>query len=271
MPELPEVEITRRGIAPDLVGKTLTRVVARTQALRYPLPKGFDRLLAGKALHRLDRRGKYLLFGFGTGSLLVHLGMSGTLRLVPASRPALKHDHVDLVFGRNALRLRDPRRFGAMLWIEGPPEDHPLLARLGIEPLTDAFTGEWLYQATRGLKAAIKVTLMDSHRIVGVGNIYASESLFLAGIDPRTPAGKLSRARCARLAPAVQDTLRKALRAGGSSLRDFVHSDGESGYFQLQANVYGREGEACRACGTVIRMIRQGQRATFFCPQCQKR
>jgi formamidopyrimidine-DNA glycosylase len=270
MPELPEVEITRRGISPDLVGKKLTGVIARTRALRYPLPAGFDRLLTGELLRDIQRRGKYLLLDFGKGKLLVHLGMSGTLRLVPASQPALKHDHVDLIFGRTALRMRDPRRFGAMLWVEGSPETHRLLAVLGIEPLSEEFTAEWLHQATRGLKAAVKIVLMDSHRVVGVGNIYASESLYRAGIDPRTPAGRISLARYRRLVPAIKETLARAIEAGGSSLRDFVHSDGSSGYFQLQAGVYGREGEGCLACGTPIRMIRQGQRATFYCPGCQR-
>ncbi len=270
MPELPEVEITRRGIAPDIVGQHVITVVARTPALRYPLPIRFDKLLSGKVLRKIERRGKYLLFDFDTGVLLVHLGMSGSLRLVPVALPAQKHDHVDMVFGQTILRLRDPRRFGAMVWIDGDPALHPLLSSLGVEPLSETFSASWLFTATRKLKAAIKIVLMDGHRIVGVGNIYASESLFRAGIDPRSPAGKISLRRYERLAPAIKETLSLAIAAGGSSLRDFVHSDGSSGYFQLQAFVYGREGEPCRICGRPISMIRQGQRATFYCPHCQR-
>ena len=270
MPELPEVEITRRGIAPDIVGQYVTTVVARTPALRYPLPTRFDRLLTGKILRKIERRGKYLLFDFDTGVLLVHLGMSGSLRLVSVALPAQKHDHVDLVFDQTILRLRDPRRFGSMIWIDGDPALHPLLSSLGVEPLSEAFSASWLFTATRKLKAAIKIVLMDSHRVVGVGNIYASESLFRAGIDPRSHAGKISLKRYERLTPAIKETLSLAIAAGGSSLRDFVHSDGSSGYFQLQALVYGREGGPCRVCGRPIRMIRQGQRATFYCPRCQK-
>lgn len=270
MPELPEVEVTRLGLSPSLVERRVTAVEARTKMLRYPLPANFDRLLSGKVLRDIRRRGKYLLLDFGDGYLLVHLGMSGSLRLVADDRPADKHDHVDLVFGDVTLRLRDPRRFGAMVWLSDKPERHKLISVLGIEPLSEEFTPRWLHENTRGLKVAIKNCLMDGHRIVGVGNIYASESLFRAGISPRTPAGRISLQRCERLVPAIKETLGLAIRAGGSSLRDFVHSDGGSGYFQLQTNVYGRAGEACRTCGTAIRMIRQGQRATFYCPKCQK-
>lgn len=275
MPELPEVEVTRLGIAPALEGRVLRRAIARTPALRYPIPPDLSTLLEGRRLEAVRRRGKYLLFDFGSGQMLLHLGMSGSLRLVPANQPAEKHDHVDLGFdgtGSCTLRLRDPRRFGALLWLPGSAEAaaaHPLIAVLGIEPLSQDFTAQWLFAQTRGLTASIKTTLMDSHRLVGVGNIYASESLFRAGIDPRTAAGKISLKRYERLVPAVQATLRESIAAGGSSLRDFIHSDGGSGYFQLQTGVYGREGEPCRQCGNAIRMIRQGQRATFFCAKCQ--
>jgi formamidopyrimidine-DNA glycosylase len=270
MPELPEVEITRRGISPSLIDLPVTAVLTRTSALRYPLPVNFDRLLLGKVLRTIERRGKYLLLAFDEGVLLVHLGMSGSLRLVDPSRPAEKHDHVDLQFGGIVLRLRDPRRFGAMVWMTGDPMQHRLLAGLGIEPLSEEFTPRWLFAATRNLRVAIKTCLMDSRRIVGIGNIYASESLFRAGIDPRTPAGRIALKRYERLVPAIKETLASAIVAGGSSLRDFVHSDGSSGYFQLQTKVYGREGEDCHCCGNAIRMIRQGQRATFYCPRCQK-
>ena len=276
MPELPEVEVTRLGIAPDLEGQRLCRAVLRTPSLRYPLPRDLEALIGDRSLQVVRRRGKYLLLDFGSGQVLLHLGMSGSLRLVPASQAPEKHDHVDLVFrvkGKEvALRLRDPRRFGALLWLPGDvatASRHPLLAVLGIEPLSDDFTPRWLFDQTRGLTAAIKTTLMDGHRLVGVGNIYASESLFRAGIDPRTPAGKVSLKRYERLVPAIRATLTEAIAAGGSSLRDFIHSDGSSGYFQLQSAVYGREGAPCRTCGSPIRMIRQGQRATFYCPRCQ--
>jgi formamidopyrimidine-DNA glycosylase len=274
MPELPEVEVTRRGIAPTLTGQRISKVIARVPALRYPLPDDLHSRLRGLRLNYVSRRGKYLLLDFGKGNLLIHLGMSGSLRLVPAGLAAAKHDHVDLVFdvegGRLALRLRDPRRFGAMLWLPRGSPAHPLLAVLGIEPLSDEFTAEWLKNELAGLSAAIKPTLMDSHRIVGIGNIYASESLYRAGIDPRTAAGKLSLKRLARLVPVIKATLAAAIDAGGSSLRDFIHSDGSSGYFQQQYFVYGRSGEACRVCGRPIRELRQGQRATFFCTTCQR-
>jgi len=273
MPELPEVEVTRRGIAPALTGRRVSGVIARTPALRYPLPLRLDRKLVGQQLVSVDRRGKYLLLDFGNGHLLIHLGMSGSLRLVPADLAAGKHDHFDLQFSVEdrslALRLRDPRRFGAILWLPGARPAHPLLAVLGVEPLTDEFTAPWLRQELAGLSAAIKPTLMDSHRVVGIGNIYASESLFRAGIDPRTAAGRISLKRLERLVPAIKETLAAAIDAGGSSLRDFIQSDGSSGYFQQQYFAYGRTGEPCRICGTPIRELRQGQRATFFCPRCQ--
>jgi formamidopyrimidine-DNA glycosylase len=270
MPELPEVEITRRGLLRGLPMRRVDDVVVRRAVLRYPLPPRLGRLLAGRTLRDIGRRGKYLLFDFGAGTLIVHLGMSGSLRLVPAAEPAGKHDHLDLVFGATALRLRDPRRFGAVLWEKGDCARHPLIAPLGIEPLSEAFDAGWLHAATRGRKTAIKLLLMDSHVIVGVGNIYASESLFRARIDPRTPAGRLSPARCGRLAAAVRETLQAALAAGGSTLRDFRHSDGGAGRFQQQVFVYGRGGEPCRICATRVRALRQGQRATFFCPRCQR-
>jgi formamidopyrimidine-DNA glycosylase len=270
MPELPEVEVTRLGIAPDLVGRRLASADFRVPALRYPLPQGACGEFVGQTLASITRRGKYLLLDFGSGHLLLHLGMSGSLRLLPAGTPAEKHDHVDLVFGKIVLRLRDPRRFGAMLWLPGAVAEHPLLAVLGIEPLAEEFNADWLKRELHGLKAAIKPTLMDSHRVVGIGNIYASESLFRAGIDPRTPARKISRARLARLVPVIKETLAAAIQAGGSSLRDFIHSDGSSGYFQQQYFVYGRTGEACRICTRPISELRQGQRATFFCAHCQK-
>lgn len=270
MPELPEVEVTRRGIAPALLGRRLASADFRVPALRYPLPHAQRAGFVGRCLRAITRRGKYLLLDFGSGHLLIHLGMSGSLRLIPAQTAPQKHDHVDLVFDDIALRLRDPRRFGAILWLEGDVLTHPLLASLGIEPLDDAFDANWLKRELSGLKAAIKPVLMDSHRIVGIGNIYATESLFRAGINPRTAAGKISLARLERLVPVIKATLRAAIEAGGSSLRDFIHSDGSSGYFQQQYFAYGRTGGPCRICGQAIKEIRQAQRATFYCTRCQR-
>jgi formamidopyrimidine-DNA glycosylase len=270
MPELPEVEVTRRGIAPDLVGRPLSGVVLRTRALRYPLPERLAQRLRGRTLRGIERRGKYLLLDFGNGHLLLHLGMSGSLRIVPTVAPPEKHDHVDLVFGTRALRLRDPRRFGAVLWLTGDPREHSLIAPLGVEPLGEEFIPERLRELLAGRKTAIKQALMDSHIVVGVGNIYASESLFRAGIDPRAAAGRISPARLQRLVPAIRATLEAAIAAGGSSLRDFIHSDGSSGYFQQFYDVYGRGGEPCHVCARPIRTLRQGGRATYFCPRCQR-
>ena len=273
MPELPEVEVTRRGIAPGITDKCVIGTELRTPSLRYPLDRDLPSRLAGKRLREVDRRGKYLLLDFGDGRLLIHLGMSGSLRLVKPGVPPLRHDHVDLVFGPTSrpciLRLRDPRRFGAVIWIPGNAADHPLLRVLGVEPLAKEFDARWLKGALSGIRTAIKPALMDSHRVVGIGNIYASESLFRAGIDPRTPAGRISLTRLERLVRAIKETLGAAIAAGGSSLRDFIHSDGSSGYFQQHYFVYGRTGEPCRVCGRAIRTLRQGQRASFYCPACQ--
>jgi formamidopyrimidine-DNA glycosylase len=269
MPELPEIEVTCRGIAPQLVGRTIAMVTVREPRLRWPITNAV-RSLAGRAVRAITRRGKYLLFDCGDGHLILHLGMSGSLRLLAPGTPPGKHDHFDLEFDGKLLRLRDPRRFGAVLWTAQPPEEHPLLRHLGVEPLSRALDGPRLHALTRGYRTAIKQFLMDGRRIVGVGNIYASESLFLAAIHPRTRAGVLSAQRSARLAHAVKDTLRAAIRAGGSSLRDFVGSDGVYGCFQRRAWVYGREGQKCRRCGAQIRRIVQGQRATYYCPGCQR-
>lgn len=275
MPELPEVETTRQGLLPHVAGQVIARVVVRHPRLRWPVPRGLERRLTGGRITDIHRRGKYLLLeidaGGAAGWLLMHLGMSGSLRVVDGATPPGPHDHFDLVFenGR-ALRLRDPRRFGAVLWTDDP-RDHPLLAGLGVEPLSPEFTGEVLYARTRNRSAPIKHVLMDARLVVGVGNIYANEALFAAGIDPRLPARRLGRLRCARLASAVRDTLARAIAAGGSSLRDFVGADGNPGYFQQHYAVYGRAGLPCPACRRPIRTIRQGGRATFFCPHCQRR
>jgi len=268
MPELPEVEVTCRGIAPQLVGRTISSIAVRESRLRWPVPAAV-RSLAGRVVLGLRRRGKYLLFDCGDGHLIMHLGMSGSLRMVAAGTPPGKHDHFDLGFDGKLLRLRDPRRFGAVLWTAQPPQAHPLIRHLGIEPLSRDLDGRRLHALTRGHRTAIKQFLMDGRRIVGLGNIYASESLFLAAIHPGTRASRLSRERCARLAVAIKRTLRAAISAGGSSLRDFVRSDGELGCFQARTCVYGRAGQPCRRCGAKIRRIVQGQRATFYCPNCQ--
>ena len=269
MPELPEVEVTRRGLEPQLAGRVISGVAVREPRLRWPVPKDVRRL-AGRTVRAIQRRGKYLLVDCGDGHLILHLGMSGSLRVLPAATPAQKHDHFDLQLGDRILRLRDPRRFGAVLWTRAAIDTHPLLVHLGIEPLTRELHPARLHQLTRPHRTGIKQFLMDSRRIVGVGNIYANESLFLAGIHPRVPAGKLSLERCARLSSAIKQTLRAAIRAGGSSLRDFVGADGNAGYFQQRYWVYDRAGQPCRRCGSVIRKIQQGQRSTFYCPSCQK-
>ena len=269
MPELPEVEVTRRGIARALAGQRISAIAVREPRLRWPVPDAV-RGLAGRTVRSVKRRAKYLLLDCGDGVLIVHLGMSGSLRLLPADTAFDKHDHFDLVLGERLLRLRDPRRFGAVLWHAADAAPHPLLARLGIEPLQRAFDGARLHALTRAHRAAIKVFLMDSRRIVGVGNIYASEALYRAKIDPRTPARRLSPERCARLARAVKTTLQAAIRAGGSSLRDYVGADGGYGCFQLRTLVYDRAGEPCRRCGAPVRRIVQGQRSTYFCAACQR-
>ena len=270
MPELPEVEITRRGIEPFVLGKTITGVAVRNPNLRQRVPRKLARILVGQGVKRLVRRGKYLLFHCDAGSLIVHLGMSGSLRVIDPRTVPREHDHVDLVFGDVALRLRDPRRFGVMLWNSGDVSRHPLLAKLGVEPLGEQFSAEFLYQATRGRDVGIKLLLMNAQVVVGVGNIYANESLFRAGIRPRARSGSLSRARCERLVAAVREILLAAIAAGGSSLRDFVNSDGAPGYFQQNYYVYDRAALPCRVCGAAIRVARQGQRSSFYCATCQK-
>ncbi len=272
MPELPEVETTCRGIAPHVIGRRVTEVVVRQRRLRWPVPTALDRELPGQVIESVRRRAKYLLLGTGRGTVIMHLGMSGSLRMVAATEPPSIHDHVDIVFddGR-ALRLRDPRRFGAVLWTHDDPASHPLLRELGPEPLDrDHFDGDYLYRRSRARRQSVKTFLMDSHTVVGVGNIYANEALFLAGIRPGIAAGRISRPRYRRLADAVVQVLGDAITAGGTTLRDFLDSDGQPGYFAQQLRVYGRAGRPCPVCGTPIRATRLGQRSTFYCPQCQK-
>jgi formamidopyrimidine-DNA glycosylase len=270
MPELPEVETTLRGIAPHLGNHQVADIIIRNPSLRWPIPANLPELLRGQTIRELRRRAKYLLIEFDHGTLILHLGMSGSLRIQPGGTTADKHDHFDLVLDNGQLlRLRDPRRFGAVLWHESDVAQHPLLAELGPEPLLAEFNAEHLYATTRKRKAAIKLVIMDSHVVVGVGNIYANEALFRAGIRPQLAAGRLSRERCAQLTKAIKEVLRAAIRKGGSSLRDYVDSDGKQGYFQQHYFVYGRTGEPCHRCGTAIKQLRQGQRSTFYCPQCQ--
>jgi formamidopyrimidine-DNA glycosylase len=270
MPELPEVETTRLGLSPRLRGRVLKRIVVRNPRLRWPVPDDLEARLAGLTLNSLARRGKYLLFDFGAVTQIVHLGMSGSLRFAGPEEPPALHDHVDWLFDDGTtLRLRDPRRFGAVLWTDDAAR-HPLLAHLGPEPLTPAFDAAYLHAQCQRRSVAIKQVIMDAQVVVGVGNIYASESLFHAGIRPGTSARRLSRPACARLAAAIRQVLTAAIAAGGSSLRDYVASDGELGYFQLQTRVYDRAGLPCKICTTPIRRIVQGQRASFYCPNCQR-
>jgi len=275
LPELPEVETTRRGIAPYLIGRRVLKVVLRRPDLRWPIPTEVSELLPGQRIEAVERRAKYLLLHTDAGSALLHLGMSGMLRLLPPDAPIGKHDHVDIALERlptqasRILRFTDPRRFGCLLW-QPPGEIHPLLAHLGPEPLTDAFGGELLWRASRSRSSAVKLLLMDPAVVVGVGNIYASEALFAAGIDPRRPAGSISRARYARLATEVKRILAWAIERGGTTLRDFLNPDGAPGYFFRELNVYGRAGEPCRVCGSSIRQLALGQRSTFWCPRCQR-
>ncbi|WP_148717251.1 bifunctional DNA-formamidopyrimidine glycosylase/DNA-(apurinic or apyrimidinic site) lyase [Chitinolyticbacter meiyuanensis] len=270
MPELPEVETTRRGIAPHVDAARVTELIVREHRLRWPIPPELAEHVTDQPLLALERRAKYLLFRFPAGTLIVHLGMSGTLRALTEAFPPEKHDHVDIVFdnGRR-LRFRDPRRFGAVLWQNGNPLTHPLLAALGPEPLSDDFSADHLAAQLARRQSAVKQVIMDNHIVVGVGNIYASESLFRARVDPRRAAASLSRIEIENLTKSVKETLADAIAQGGSTLRDFVDSDGREGYFLLQCYAYGREGEPCRVCGTTIQQIRQGQRATYFCPSCQ--
>lgn len=272
MPELPEVETTRCGIAPHIEGKTVRAVAVRQSKLRWPVPADLVQQLAGSRILCIRRRAKYLLFEFEHGVMLVHLGMSGSLRIYAPGQapPPGKHDHADFTAeDGTVLRFRDPRRFGAILWFAGAAEHHPLLQHLGPEPLEEAFDAGYLKAALECRKSPIKTALMDNAVVVGVGNIYANEALFAAGISPFRAACSLSQADCCRLCEEVRAVLRRALAAGGSTLRDFVNSDGQSGYFQQQYQVYGRAGEPCRVCGTPVAKAVLGQRSSFYCPVCQ--
>ncbi len=270
MPELPEVETTLRGVSPHLVGRTIERVIVRDARLRWPVPQEVHRV-AGHAVLSGSRRGKYLLFATAPGTLLLHLGMSGSLRVTDAATPFRTHDHVALELDSGLhVRLHDPRRFGAFLFVEGEAGAHPLLSELGPEPLGEAFTSAVLHARLKGRTAPIKQAVMDSHLVVGVGNIYACEALFMAGISPAREAGKVSRPRLEALVTAIKEVLAASIEMGGTTLRDFLRENGEPGYFKQTLRVYGREGLPCPACGAPVRRVVQGARSTFFCPRCQR-
>lgn len=271
MPELPEVETTRRGIEPHIIGKKVTQLCVRNAALRWPVPVDLPQQLVGQQVRSVNRRGKYLLIEFKRGHLLIHLGMSGSLRLVKPDEPPGFHDHVDLHVGRDlCLRYTDPRRFGCWLWANGDVHAHPLLSALGPEPLSVDFTADYLFQSSRGRKQNLKTFIMDSHRVVGVGNIYANEALFLAGLRPRRAAGNLSRLQATSLVRHIKEVLARAIEMGGTTLKDFVGGDGKPGYFQQQLFVYGRGGEACRICHSLLKEVRVNNRATVYCANCQR-
>jgi formamidopyrimidine-DNA glycosylase len=276
MPELPEVETTLRGIEPHILNRKISKVVVRQPSLRWPVPDDLPGLMKGRTVAGVERRAKYLLLHISKGSkrigsAILHLGMSGSLRIIRADEPPMAHDHVDIVFADgNALRLTDPRRFGCLLWQDPGDTPHKLLASLGPEPLSDEFGGERLFQLSRGRKAPVKTFVMDNKVVVGVGNIYANEALYAAGIRPDRAAGRISRLRYLLLADEIKKVLTKAIDQGGTTLRDFVGGDGKPGYFKQQLKVYGRGGQPCKHCRGVLKEIRLGQRSTVFCPACQR-
>lgn len=274
MPELPEVETTLRGIAPHIHNQTVVTAVVRQPKLRWRVPDDLDTVLQGQTVLACSRRAKYLLIRFHTGILLIHLGMSGSLRIFTAGDTRIgtpdKHDHIDIIFTNGTvLRLHDPRRFGAVLWFAGAPEHHPLLSALGPEPLSPEFNAAYLYSKLQKQKRAVKLALMDNAVLVGVGNIYANESLFQAHISPLRPANQITEQEAALLVASIQAILQRAIATGGSTLRDFVNSDGKSGYFQQEYNVYGRHNQPCPECGQLIQKETIGQRGTFYCRHCQ--
>ncbi|MCC8998886.1 MAG: bifunctional DNA-formamidopyrimidine glycosylase/DNA-(apurinic or apyrimidinic site) lyase, partial [Candidatus Contendobacter sp.] len=265
MPELPEVETVRRGLAPHLTGQIVTQVVVRQPRLRWPVPEDLASQLPGQMIQRVERRAKYLLLRTDAGAVIFHLGMTGRLRILPTGTPLQKHDHADLALANgHCLRFNDSRRFGALLWTSEPPERHPLLQTLGPEPFDAAFSSAYLHQRAQGRKSAVKTLVMDNYIVVGVGNIYANESLFAAGINPLRPAGQVTLAEYARLTAAIREILSEAIQQGGTTLRDFIGGDGEPGYFQQSLCVYDRYSLPCIACGEPIQRCRIGQRATYY-------
>ncbi|MEJ2361949.1 MAG: bifunctional DNA-formamidopyrimidine glycosylase/DNA-(apurinic or apyrimidinic site) lyase [Gammaproteobacteria bacterium] len=270
MPELPEVETTRRGIRPHIEGHRIKQMIVRDRRLRWPVPRQLESVLANQVIRGVSRRGKYLLLFLPNGTLIIHLGMSGSLRVVPGNTPPQKHDHLDIVLDDGqCLRLRDPRRFGAVLFTETDPLQHELLRKLGPEPLSGEFTGEYLFRHSRKRTTSIKAFIMDSHVVVGVGNIYANEALFAAGIHPRRQAGKVTRAQYQQLAMAIKSVLQAAIKAGGTTLRDFSRSDGKPGYFRQSLLIYDRAGLPCPHCGKPITHAVIAQRASYYCTHCQ--
>lgn len=271
MPELPEVETTLRGIAPHISGQKMTQVVIRNRRLRWPIPNQIEKKLVGQTLLNLTRRGKYIVMQCNSGSMILHLGMSGRLRILLEDRAPQKHDHVDIHFANGRiLRFTDPRRFGALLYTEAPPSEHTLLATLGPEPLTDAFNTDYLVNKAKSRKSAIKNFIMDGKVVVGVGNIYAAEALFRACIHPEQPANQVPRAKMQKLVTAVKAILKNAIEKGGTTLKDFSRSDGSPGYFSIELKVYGKAGEPCPRCGRKLCGIKLGQRSTVYCIQCQQ-
>lgn len=271
MPELPEVETTRRGIEPHMLKQTITKMIIRDRRLRWPISKQLDVDAPGSQVISIQRRSKYLLINTDKGCIILHLGMSGSLRVLPENTPVEKHDHVDIVLSNNlAIRFRDPRRFGSIFWTQADPLQHKRLVNLGPEPLDDEFSTDYLQQQTKGRKQNIKTLIMNSKIVVGVGNIYACESLFLAGIHPATIAGKISKIRLNRLVENIKQVLTKAISQGGTTLKDFTQSDGKPGYFAQSLNVYGRADEPCLKCKRPVKKMTQGQRSTFYCPKCQR-
>ncbi len=269
MPELPEVETTRRGIKPHVHKQTVDDVIIRQRSLRWPITRGLKQKLKQQVIHNVERRAKYLLFRTDLGHLIIHLGMSGSLRMVNHQTEPRKHDHIDFVFSKRILRFHDPRRFGAVLWTNQDPLHHKLLIKLGPEPLNDEFDGKYLHHHAKNKKVSIKGYIMNSHIVVGVGNIYASEALFLSGIHPQRSAGRISLARYQLLAENIKLVLNKAIELGGTTLRDFVREDGSPGYFSNQLNVYNQTGKPCPVCETPIKVRTIGQRSSFYCVQCQ--
>ena len=269
MPELPEVETSRRGISPYLVDQSIDKVLIRQRRLRWPIPKDVDTRLPGATIQTVGRRAKYLLLETDQGTAIIHLGMSGSVFIVAADTPAGIHDHFDIALqSGKALRFRDPRRFGSLHWSHDATS-HWLLQKLGPEPLSDDFSGAYLWQKSRGRRVTIKQFIMNAAVVVGVGNIYASESLFLAGIHPRRAAGRIAKPRHELLATTIKDVLAKAIQAGGTTLRDFYGGDGEPGYFKQELTVYGREGLPCINCQQALSATVLGQRSTFYCKNCQ--
>jgi formamidopyrimidine-DNA glycosylase len=271
MPELPEVETTRRGLEPHVTGRRIVTLSLREPRLRWRVPDDLPAKLAGQRITGTGRRAKYLLIGLESGTLLVHLGMSGTLRVLPADTPRIAHDHYDLLLDSgNTLRFNDPRRFGSLHYTSGDPEQHALLARLAPEPFDSTFDADYLWRITRRRQASIKQVLMNSRLVVGVGNIYASETLFRARIRPRRRAQSLTREEVKRLVKAVRAVLSMAIKVGGTTLRDYVGANGEPGYFRQKLYVYERAGKPCRVCKTLVRQLTQQGRSTYYCPSCQK-